>query len=151
MALISSLILLFNSIFEFFQASAADIFFVINENVLLISAENAGGIILFQDDTFSLYIYFKRIPEVNTQCSSEFYRQNYSSQFVYFSYYTCWFHTNCSFQFITIIIYQKQTQRSTDNLLIFCKFRHIFLFKISLQCCIFICNMIIWFYNFFLL
>lgn len=79
---------LYICLFKLFKAGAADAFVLVHNYIISVSAENAAGLVLLQYNSVFFNENFNGIFRSEVEALSGFYRQNNSSEFVNFSYYT---------------------------------------------------------------
>jgi len=89
------LILLFG-FFQRFYTFLAYVLAFVNDNILCVVTENAGWLILSQNNGIVVNIYLQRVLFRDIQGSAKLDWQYYTPEFIYFSYYACRFQIKAS-------------------------------------------------------
>lgn len=90
---------------QLLETVGADIFAAEIDHVLGIVAENAGGLILLQDDGGSIYIDLQRVLFRDVQCAPELDGENDPAEFIDLSDNAGRFHSDTSFLEATMFFY----------------------------------------------
>ena len=84
---------------QFLLAGGTDVLALEGNDLLGTAAENAGGLVLAENDRLAVNVDLYGITQLDIECTAQLDGKYDATQLVYFSYNTCRFHISITFPF----------------------------------------------------